>query len=194
MPAQQPLLGQRRLEALGRVQQHLHHPLHGPVRRRQRPDVHAQAPGQGGTHLLPVERLAFDQARLQDVLGERLEDGLVLQGEAEAFHTPDEPALAVAEGGQRIGKGFRVPAHPGPSLALVDIGLLIVGLREVGPHGRSPAGVQAGLVCVSRIGHGTPSIASLPPQIKLITASCASIKGVIHRIQAEVTRQVEVRS
>ena len=50
-----------------------------------------------------------------------MQDGLLTEVEAEGFHVADEPALPVADGGQRFGKALPIPVKAGPVVQFVDI-------------------------------------------------------------------------
>ena len=87
---------------LGRVEHHLDDAFDIAVGGRQRADVHAQPAGDRGAHLIRVEDLTFDLARLEDILGQGLEHGLAAQREAKRLHAADQPALPVTHGGKRL--------------------------------------------------------------------------------------------
>jgi hypothetical protein len=48
-----------------------------------------------GAHVLPVEPLALDLARFQDVLGQRVENNLRAKLKTETLHTASETTLTV---------------------------------------------------------------------------------------------------
>ena len=121
VPAEQPLLGQRLGVVLRGVEHHLDDALNVAVRRRQRADIHAETPGDGGAHLIPVEDFALDLAGLEHVLGQGLEHGLRAKAKSERFHAPDQPPLPVADGGKRLRQHLVIPAEIRPVLQFMDI-------------------------------------------------------------------------
>ena len=98
MPAEQAFLGERLVVFLGGVEHHLDDALDIAVGGREGADIHAEAAGDRGAHLILVEDFAFDLAGFEDVLGQGLEDGLRAELEAEPFHPADEPPLPVTHG------------------------------------------------------------------------------------------------
>ena len=86
MPGEQAVLGERRRKVLGRVEHHLDHAVDVAVRRGEGSDIHAEAAGDRGSHLILVEQFAFDFAGLEDVFGEGLENRFSAQVEAERMH------------------------------------------------------------------------------------------------------------
>ena len=106
---------------LGGVEHHLDDAFDVPVGRRQCPDIEPEAAGDGGAHLVDVEDLALDLARFQDILGQGVEDGLLAEPEAEAFHPADQPALPVTHGRELVRQPFLIPVEPGPIASLVDV-------------------------------------------------------------------------
>ncbi len=121
VPAEQSFSCERGPIVLRGVERHLDDALDVPVRRQEGADVHPQAAREGGSDLLPVEGLSLDLARLEDVLGERVERGLLAEPEAEAFHPPDEPPLPMPHCGEPIRDPGPVPAEPGPIGLPVDV-------------------------------------------------------------------------
>src|SRR5436305_3438746 len=121
MPGEQPFGGQRLVEPTRGVEHHLDDPLDMAVGRLEGADVHPQPPGDRRADLLDVERLPFDLAALDHVAGQRLENGLLPKVEPERLHVPDEPALPVADGGERLRELSLAPVEPGPVLKLMDI-------------------------------------------------------------------------
>ena len=116
MPAEQPLVGQR-LRRIVCVASSIISTTPSTLRSAgvKRADVDAEAAGDRGAHLVAVENLAFDLARLEDVLGQRFEIGLGLQPEAESLHPADQPSLPVADRRQLSGQRVVVPWKWGQS-------------------------------------------------------------------------------
>ncbi len=77
MPPEQAFRCQRLVVVLRRVQHHLHDAFDVTVRRLQPADVDSEPASDRRAHLLGVQLLAFDLAALQDVFGERAENGLL---------------------------------------------------------------------------------------------------------------------
>ena len=77
MPCEQPLGGERLVVMARGVEHHLDDALDVAVCRLEGADVHAEAAGDGGADLFGVELFAFDLAALENVGGERLQDGLL---------------------------------------------------------------------------------------------------------------------
>ena len=67
-----------------------------------------------GAHLVAVEHLAFDLARFQDILGQRLQHGFRPQLEAEAFHPADQTPLPVPDIDEARSDTRVVPAESRP--------------------------------------------------------------------------------
>ena len=105
----------------GGVEDHLDDSLDVPVRRLQRADVHAEPAGDRRSHLVGFELFPLDLTALEDVGGQRPQDGFLPEFEAQRFHAADQPALPVAHRGQRLGQPLRVPAKSRPVPALVDV-------------------------------------------------------------------------
>jgi hypothetical protein len=53
--------------------------------------------------LVLIENFALYLAGLEHILGQRLEDGLLPQGEPECLHPTNKPSLPVPDGGQLPG-------------------------------------------------------------------------------------------
>src|SRR5690554_5644759 len=64
MPAKQSFVRQLLRVVLGRVEHHLDHTINVSIGWQECAYVEAQVPGNGRTHLLAIEDLAFDLARL----------------------------------------------------------------------------------------------------------------------------------
>ena len=56
-----------------------------------------------------------------DVLGQGVEDGLLAEPEAEAFHPADQPSLPVTHRGELVRKPVLIPVESGPILSFVDV-------------------------------------------------------------------------
>ena len=68
VPAEDALVVERDLEPLRGVKHHFHHTIDMAIRYREPSEVHAEPPGDGGTHLLHVEELTLNLAGLSDIL------------------------------------------------------------------------------------------------------------------------------
>ena len=101
---------------LGGVEHHLDDAVDMPVGRRQCPDIESETACERGAYLIDVEDFALDLARFQDVLGQRVQDGLLPQPEAEAFHPADKPALPVTHIGEPLGHRAWSQRKPGQRL------------------------------------------------------------------------------
>src|SRR5262249_48184894 len=119
--AEETFSSQRLVILLGGVERHFDDALHLTVCRGQRADLDAEPPCDGRTHLSLLEDLAFDFARLDHLLGQRLQHCLAAQGEDEGFHPPNEPPLAVPERGQRAAQGPVIPMEFWPIGELIDV-------------------------------------------------------------------------
>ena len=122
VPSEQPFGAQRLGIALGRIEHHLDDAFDIAVAGNQSGNVHAEAAGNRGAHLLAIEMLALDLARLDHVFGQRLEDGLLAQREADGLHPPDQSPLPVTHRCQLGGKLRVAPPEVRPVIALVDVG------------------------------------------------------------------------
>ena len=121
MPAEQPFLGERRRKVLGRVEHHFDDAFDVAIRGGEGPDIHAEAAGDGGSHLILVEQLAFDFAGFQDIFGKGLEDGFSAEVEAERVHPAKQKALAMTDGWEAIGKRVSAPFQTRPAFDLMDV-------------------------------------------------------------------------
>ena len=139
MPAEQAVSRKRLSVVLGGVEHHFDDALHVAISRDQADDIHAQTAGDGGADLVAVEDFALDLAGLQYVLGQGAEDGFFAQRKAQGLHPSDQPALAMADGGERLGKDAVVPGQVGPVGQFVDIGHICrISCGECGSY--SPQG------------------------------------------------------
>src|ERR1700733_14305376 len=110
MPAEESLLGQRRVVALGGVEHHLDDAFDVSVDGGEGTDVETEAARYGRAHLLLVEDFAFDFAGLDHFLGEAFEHGFGAKLEAESFHASDQPPLMAAHHSKLFGDAFMAPA------------------------------------------------------------------------------------
>jgi hypothetical protein len=122
MPAEETLRGQWLVIVLRRVQHHLHDAFDVTVGRPQPADVDAESTRDRRADLVRVQRLAFDLAALQHVLGKRPKNGLLPHPEAQCLHLTDQPPLPVPGRRQGERKPPVIPTEPGPVLKLMDIG------------------------------------------------------------------------
>lgn len=120
VPAEQPLVGQRRVEVPRGVEHHLDDALDVAIDRRECGCLHAEPAGERGSHLPGVQALALDLAGLHHVLGEGAQHRLGAKLEAEAAHAAQQNALAMPEVGEGAGQCGDVPAQIRPARALPD--------------------------------------------------------------------------
>lgn len=121
MPRKEPLVSERLLIVVRRVEHHFNDALDTAVRRLKRADIHAETAGNRGSDLVGVQLLTLDFTALDHIGGESLQYGLLTESEPEGFHVANQPALPVTDSSQRFGQLVAVPAKPGPVLKLVDI-------------------------------------------------------------------------
>src|SRR6266702_7668564 len=121
VPAAQSLGGDGLIVFLGGIERHIADALDVSFDRRERTDIDAESAGYRRPHLVAVEDFAFDLARLDDVLGERLERGFSLQIKAETFHLAEQAALLVTHLGQPRRELIRAPLELRPIRLFVDI-------------------------------------------------------------------------
>ena len=122
MPPEEPLRRQRLVVVLRRVQHHLHDAFDVTVRRLQPADVDPEPARDRRAHLVGVQLLAFDLAALQHVFGERAENGLLPDPEAERLHLADQAPLQVPGCSQRCRQTPVVPTELRPVRKLMNIG------------------------------------------------------------------------
>ena len=89
MPAKQPLGRQRLGIVLRGVQHHFDDAFDVAIGFDQTADIHAQAAGNGGANLLPVEQFALDLARFENIFGQGMENGFLTQRETKRLHAAD---------------------------------------------------------------------------------------------------------
>ncbi len=104
VPAQQALLRQWLVKVAGSVQHHVYHAVHMPVAGGQSANVQPEPAGDGRTHGVLVEALAFYLTGFDDFLRQHLQGGLFALGDAQLCHAPHELALRPMDLGQRCGK------------------------------------------------------------------------------------------
>ena len=121
MPGEEPFFGQRLLISLCRIEHHLNDTLDIAVGSRQSADIDSQTARNGGAHLIPVENLAFNLTRLQDIFRQGLQNSFGPELKAERFHASDEASLPMTHNGQAFRQAFLFPAKPGPIRQIVDI-------------------------------------------------------------------------
>ncbi len=114
MPAEEPIRAQRPVEALRRIEHHLHHTFNMPVGRSGPANIQAQPTGDRRSHLVRVQMLPLDLAGFQDVKREGAELGLLLKWKAEALHPTHEPPLPVPYAGERLRQRLSIPLKMGP--------------------------------------------------------------------------------
>ena len=121
MPAEEALRGQRLVVVLRRVQHHLDDAFDVTVRRLQPADIDSEPTRDRRADLVGVQLLAFDLAALQHVFGERAENGLLSDPEAERLHLADQAPLQVPGCSQRGRQPSVIPTELGPVRKLMDI-------------------------------------------------------------------------
>ena len=110
---------------LRRVEHHLDHAFDVAIDGRQAADVHAEAPRDGRADLLGIERLAFDLAAFQDVVGQGVENRLrrTLKPSASIWPIRRPCWCRAAESGDA--KRFVIPDEPWPVWKLMDIVVIL---------------------------------------------------------------------
>ena len=103
------------------VEHHFNDAIDVAIRWPERADIHAKAACNRGADLLSVQLFPLNVTGLKDIGGQRLENGFLTQIKSEGFHVACQPALPVADIGERLGKLVAVPAKLGPAFHLVDI-------------------------------------------------------------------------
>ena len=114
MPAKEAVRRQRLIVVLRRVQHHLDDAFDVTVRRLQPADFDSEPTRDRRAYLVCVQPLAFDLAALQHVFGERAENGLLSDPEAERLHLADQSPLQVPACRQRGRQPSVIPAELGP--------------------------------------------------------------------------------
>ena len=79
MPPEEAVRHERLIVVSSRVEHHLDDALDVPVRGLQRAHVHAEPPGNRRPDLLGFQSLSLDLAALQNVSGQGLENGFLLE-------------------------------------------------------------------------------------------------------------------
>ena len=123
VPCEETPARQRLGVTLRRFQHHLDHAFDMPVRRGEPADIDPQVARGRGTHLIAVKRLALDFARLQDILGQRVENSFRPQLKAKAINATDETPLPVPDIDKARSNPGAISAESRPSPVLVDMGL-----------------------------------------------------------------------
>jgi hypothetical protein len=121
VPAEEALHGQRLVVVLRRVQHHLHDAFDVTVCRSQPADIHPEPTRDRRADLIGVQLLAFDFAALQHVFGERAENGLLSDPEAERLHLADKAPLQVPGYSQRGRQTSVIPTELRPVRKIMDI-------------------------------------------------------------------------
>ena len=86
MPCKEALFREGLVKVLAGIQHHFDNTLDVSICGNRPRNVHAQPPGNGRTHLIRVQVLAFDFAGLDDIQCQRLQFGFLLEREAQALH------------------------------------------------------------------------------------------------------------
>ena len=131
MPAQEALGRQRRCGTGGGVEHHVDDALDVTVHRRDRTDVHTEAPCDGRAHRCHVQHFALDLAGLDHVLGQRRQAGLIAQRHADIGQAAEQHPLGTAGFGQRPGQGRQVVAPVRPVGGLPDVALFSAVHAEI---------------------------------------------------------------
>ena len=121
VPAEEAVRRQQLVVVLRRVQHHLDDAFDVTVRRLQTADIDPQPTRDRRPDLVRVQPLAFDLAALQHVFGERAENGLLFDPEAERLHLADQAPLEVPGCRQRSRQPAVIPPELGPVRELMDI-------------------------------------------------------------------------
>jgi len=91
VPAEQSLCRQQRIIFFSGIEHHLDDALDVTIGRRERADIHPQPARERGAHLIAIEHLAFNLARLEHLLGQVVEARFGAQQEAERLHPAYQP-------------------------------------------------------------------------------------------------------
>jgi hypothetical protein len=122
MPREEAIFGEWAIVVAGSVEHHVDDAFDVTIGGFESADIEAEMTRDRRADLLGVEFFALDGAALEDVVGESLENGLLLEGKAEMFHLAKKTALAMADRGKQIGQGGAVPVKVRPTSVLVDVG------------------------------------------------------------------------
>lgn len=96
VPPEETFGGEWLAEVARGVEHHFDNAFDVPVRGSEGTDIDPEATGDGRTDLAGVKLFALYFTAFEDIACECLEDSLLLEVEAESFHSPEETALAVA--------------------------------------------------------------------------------------------------
>jgi hypothetical protein len=121
VPVEESLRGQRLFVIARGIQHHLHHALDVPVGWRQSADVDSQLPLNRRPDLVRIQSFAFDLTRLNDFRSQGLQHCVLLKRKPERFHSPEQPALLVPYGNQRVGQLRGIPPEIRPIGQLMDV-------------------------------------------------------------------------
>jgi len=122
MPGKQPLFSQRLRVLLGCIQHHFHNTFHVSIRRSCAGKIHAEPPGNRGSHQFGIQSLPFDGARLHHIAGQSAEARLRAEPKSKTLHPAQKPPLSVADMRQQRGQLGVIPSQGWPVLAFMDIG------------------------------------------------------------------------
>lgn len=123
VPAKEPLLGQRLVVALGRVEHQLDDALSVATYGHESPDIHSQPPGDRRPHLLGVEFLALDGGRLHHIDRQRV---------VGSFLTLAQPILVFNGDGVDDSVDLSLTLVPSAPAA-ATLGLAILGIASLRP-------------------------------------------------------------
>ena len=108
------------------VEGHLHQALGAPIVGSEAPVREAQAAGDRGAYVRPIEVLALDLRVLDGFFCHRQQLRLGAKLEPQPLHPPEEAALLQMHLRERLGKGARVPAKMRPIGQFPDIHILLI--------------------------------------------------------------------
>src|SRR5260370_4136592 len=121
VPGEQPVLRKLFFVLLRSVEHHLDHTFDVAVGGRQRCHVASKTARDRGPHLILVEDFALDLARLENILGQGLEHGLLTEGKSKLKHPAYKSALAMPDCRKLPGEAVLIPLEFGPIRQFVDI-------------------------------------------------------------------------
>ena len=121
MPPEETIGGEGVVEMARGVEHHFDNAFDVPVCGSEGTAIDPEATGDGRADLPGVQLFALYLTAFEDIARKGLEDGLLLEVEAEPFHASEETALAVAGGCEGFGFDGGVPMEPVPIAALMDV-------------------------------------------------------------------------
>jgi len=121
VPLEEALRGEWFVEPLRGVEHHVDDAVDRAILARSTANVDPQTTRHRRSHLILIEVLALDLARLQHLLSEREELGVLLARETQALHPPEEPPLPVPQVRQQVRHPPHVPLEVRPVRRNIDV-------------------------------------------------------------------------